>query len=277
MSGELCICATPIGHLDDITVRALRFLAKADLVLAEDTRRTGLLLKHHGLSCRLRAFHAHTPNEAIGGYVEQLQQGARIVLVSDAGTPVVSDPGARLTAAAREAGVRVTAAPGPSAVLAAIAVCGLRADHFRFVGFLPRSGAKRARALADLGSAEEASVFFESPRRLAATLDDLAPVVGQRRLAVCRELTKTHEEVVRGTADALRNHFADDARGEITVVIEAQAQAAPELSDADLDDRIAAGLAQGLHPRELAKELAKSTSISRRDAYDRIVAAKGGG
>ncbi|MEM9865617.1 MAG: 16S rRNA (cytidine(1402)-2'-O)-methyltransferase [Myxococcota bacterium] len=276
MSGELCICATPIGHLDDITVRALRFLAEADLVLAEDTRRTGLLLKHHGLSCRLRAFHAHTPDEAIGGYIEQLEQGARIVLVSDAGTPVVSDPGARLTAAARDAGIRVTAAPGPSAVLAAIAVCGLRADHFRFLGFLPRNGAKRGRALEAIASAEEATVFFESPRRLATTLDDLGPILRERRLAVCRELTKTHEEVVRGTVNALRSHFGEDARGEITVVVEAQAQAAPELSDADLDGRIAAGLAKGLHPRELAKDLAKSTSISRREAYDRIVAIKAG-
>ncbi|HJK92766.1 MAG TPA: 16S rRNA (cytidine(1402)-2'-O)-methyltransferase [Polyangiaceae bacterium LLY-WYZ-15_(1-7)] len=270
--GTLWVVATPIGHLDDLTLRALRVLEEADAVLAEDTRHSKKLLAHHGIQTPLRSLHAHTPDAKIAALVEELAAGASFALVSDAGTPIVSDPGIRLVAAARERGLPVTTAPGPSAVLAALTLAGLRADRFRFVGFLPRSGGKRTAALDELAADPAAQVLFESPRRLGRLLTDLAPRLGERRLAVCRELTKLHEEVRRGTAAELAEAFAEGARGEITVVVEATdtpTQAEPEIADPDafVRERRAAGDT----PKQIAKALAAQSGLSRREAYARVV------
>ncbi|MFT5355178.1 MAG: 16S rRNA (cytidine1402-2'-O)-methyltransferase [Polyangiales bacterium] len=274
--GELCVVATPIGHLDDITLRALNTLRGADLILAEDTRRTRILLDHHGIRKPLRAHHAHSPPEQLVAIVERIAGGERIALVSDAGTPLVSDPGAQLVCAVRDAGLHVTTAPGASAVLAALSIAGLRSDRFRFVGFMPRQGKRRRMAIEGVVSSTEASVVFESPRRIAALLRDLSEHLGSRRLAVCRELTKLHEEVVRGTAAELAEVFAEGARGEITLVVEAVDEGTKSPLDApfDIDDAVTNGLAAGIHPRALAKEIAAEAGISGGEAYDLVLAAK---
>jgi 16S rRNA (cytidine1402-2'-O)-methyltransferase len=272
----LSIVATPIGNLEDITLRALRTLREADLVLAEDTRRTRVLCTHHGLHCNLRAFHAHSPPQHIEQIVEELQSGKHIALVTDAGTPLLSDPGALLVAAARERGLRVETVPGASAITAALTVAALPVDHFRFVGFLPRSGRRRREALAQLRADASATVLFESPRRLLDTLEELAAMLAaERQLSVCRELTKLHEEVVRGSARELVEHFQKAApRGEITLVIAGNREAAPELDPEDLDERIGALLQSGVSTKDAAAQLARETGLRKQELYARIEACK---
>jgi 16S rRNA (cytidine1402-2'-O)-methyltransferase len=224
MAGLLSLVATPIGNLEDITLRALRTLREADAILAEDTRRTGVLTSHHGISTRLRSLHAHTGEGQLDAIAAELAAGARFALVSDAGTPVVSDPGHALVERAVALGVTVEGIPGPSAVTTAVAVSGLPCDHFRFVGFLPRSGSKRSSALESIIQDSGASVFFEAPQRVGKTLAELAALaLPERRAAACRELTKLHEEVRRGTLTELAEYFQEGARGEFTVVVEGRA------------------------------------------------------
>ncbi len=271
MTGSLIVVATPIGNFDDITLRAVAALRDADAILAEDTRRTGILLKHLGVSTPMRAFHAHTADDAIAPHVARIAAGETLALVTDAGTPLVSDPGARLVRAVAEAGLVVSTTPGPSAPIAALTICGLRADRFRFVGFLPRSGSSRVQAFEALAADPLATVLFESPRRLQALLRELETHVSERRIAVCREVTKVHEEVVRGTASSLLEHFGADARGEITVVIEA---AEPSIGRPELDaeEFIAEALASGERPREIARRLARVTGSSGQEAYAAVLA-----
>jgi 16S rRNA (cytidine1402-2'-O)-methyltransferase len=277
-SGLLSIVATPIGHLDDITLRAIATLRKAELVLAEDTRRTRTLLDHHGIGTKLRSFHAHSGEGAVARLVEQLALGKHFALVTDAGTPLVSDPGSDLTSAATAAGVRVESIPGPSAVLAALASAGLPFDTFRFAGFPPRSGGKRRAFFERIGQDEGAQVFFEAPTRIAETLVDLAPHLSKgRSLAVCRELTKLHEEVVRGSALELAERFAQGARGEITVVVargEPLAQPVERVAE-DRGARMAELLAQGKSPRDVARLLAVELHLPRRELYAEVLALVG--
>ncbi|MDH5493958.1 MAG: 16S rRNA (cytidine(1402)-2'-O)-methyltransferase [Myxococcales bacterium] len=271
--GRLWVVATPIGCLEDITLRALRILRECDTILAEDTRHTRALLSHHAIGTRSRSLHAQSGPTKIARIVEELEAGAKMALVSDAGTPLISDPGAQLVAAAREAGIVVEPIPGPSAVLAALSVAGLRSDSFRFVGFLPRSGARRRRAIRRIVDAPEATVLFESPRRLLSTLAELERHLGpDRPLAVCRELTKLHEEVRRGSAAALIAHFSEGVRGEITLIVQGSVEPEaliddPQALDAELGDRLRAG--ERIKP--LAKELAARAGISGSEAYARIL------
>jgi 16S rRNA (cytidine1402-2'-O)-methyltransferase len=274
LRARLSIVATPIGNLEDITLRALRTLREADLVLAEDTRRTRVLCQHHGLSCVLRAFHAYSDERVVDEVLAELAAGKHVALVTDAGTPLVSDPGSILVAAAQARGFRVEPIPGPSALTAALTVAGLPVDHFRFLGFLPRSGKRRREALEQIASDRAASVLFEAPQRLARTLSELADVLGARELAVCRELTKIHEEVVRGTAAELAARFAEQARGEITLVIAGNRDQAPEISEEDLLQRIDELLASGASVRDSAAELAKETGVRKQELYARIQAHK---
>jgi 16S rRNA (cytidine1402-2'-O)-methyltransferase len=271
--GRLSIVATPIGNLEDVTLRALSTLRAAQLILAEDTRQTRKLLSHHGIAGTLRAFHAHSSEGAIERCLRELAEGKHLALVTDAGTPLISDPGARLVALAREQGARVESIPGASAVTAALSVCGVAFDAFRFVGFAPRSGGKREAWLERIARDEGASVFFESPARLGATLAELVPRLHPERvLAVCRELTKLHEEVVRGTAAELAERFANGARGEITVVVAAgPALAEPAHADAEpaLDERITQLLAAGVSARDVARRLARELGLPRRSVYAR--------
>ena len=215
----LAVCATPIGNLEDVTLRVLRELAEADVVLAEDTRHTRGLLERHGIRARLLSYHEHNEAKRTAELLPRLQAGERLALVSDAGLPGINDPGARLVAAALEAGVPVTVLPGPSAVETALVASGLVGERYQFVGYLPRG----ERALAALG--EELArwpwpvVAFESPQRLPRSLAALARVVPERPCAVCRELTKRHEEVALGTVSELAERFGEPVRGEVTLVL----------------------------------------------------------
>ena len=273
----LSIVATPIGNLDDITLRALRTLRRADLILAEDTRRTRVLCQHYGIGTPLRAFHAYSDDRALARAVDELREGKHIALVTDAGTPLLSDPGASLVAAVYRAGLRVEALPGASAVTTALCLAGLPVDSFRFLGFLPRSGRRRREALAEIAADRAASVIFEAPARLAATLRELAELLEpERELAVCRELTKLHEEIARGTAAEMAEHFRDGARGELTLVIAGRRGQAPAANDAELDERALALLAQGLSVRDAAQQLAAETGLRKQLLYARLQGLKTG-
>lgn len=273
--GTLHVVATPIGNLDDITLRALRVLAEVDLVLAEDTRRTRVLLDRHRVSARPLSLHAHNEESRIARALEALAGDGSVALVSDAGTPLVSDPGERLVAAAIDAGHRVEAIPGASAVLAALAVSGLPAQPFVFLGFLPRRAGARRELLAGWRDRAETLVVFESPRRLEKTLRDLADSLGDRPACVARELTKLYEEARRGRLSQLAEHFADGVLGEITIVVGGAAGVArPDRDDPEVDDEIRALIQAGDRPKEIASKLAKTTGLPKRDLYARAVALR---
>jgi 16S rRNA (cytidine1402-2'-O)-methyltransferase len=271
-SGLLSLVATPIGNLEDITLRALRVLREADLVLAEDTRRTRNLLRAHAIENQLERLDDHVVRHKLAGLLERLAGGMHLALVTDAGTPLVSDPGALLVREAVAAGVRVAAVPGASAALTALLVSGVAAEGFRFVGFLPREGPARARALAAVARDPLPTVLFESPARTHDTLADLAGACGGgRAAAVARELTKTHEEVLRGTLTELAAGTAQGVLGEVTLVV-AGAEAAAEDSGVDaIDQALDAAMAAGMKPSEAAREVARALGLKRADVYQRAL------
>jgi len=259
-----------------VTLRALRVLREADLLLAEDTRHTRVLLERHGIDARPISLHAHNEAARCARALEVLEGGGRVALVSDAGTPLLSDPGARLVAAALAAGHTASPVPGPSAIAAALCVAGLDVERFSFVGFLPRKAGARRALLRELAARPDALVFFESPRRLAATLRELEQALGPRRACVARELTKVYEELARGTLAELAERFAKGARGEVTLVVEgagadASRPEAPVGAAEDLDAQIRTRLARGEGAREIASALAASSGIARRAVYARVV------
>jgi 16S rRNA (cytidine1402-2'-O)-methyltransferase len=262
MAGRLIVCPTPIGNLEDITLRVLAALREADVVACEDTRRTRVLLDRYGVSATLVSYHEHNERARAAELVGRMREGAVVALVSDAGMPLVSDPGFLLVEACVAAGLAVEVLPGPSAALAALVASALPADHWRFSGFVPRKEGERAR----LWAGEETLVAFESPRRLAATLASLAAVDGDRPVAVCRELTKVHEEVVRGTAAELAERYAkSEPRGEIVLVV----GGAPEGS---ADRAAAVGALQrlvvaGARVRPAAAVVAELTGVSANELY----------
>jgi 16S rRNA (cytidine1402-2'-O)-methyltransferase len=259
----LSVCATPIGNLDDVTLRVLRELREADVVLCEDTRHTRRLLDRHGIDATLLSYHEHNEARRVGELLPRLETGARVALVSDAGLPAISDPGARLIAAAVVAGIAVTVLPGASAVETALVASGLVADAYSFVGFLPR----RERELqALLGSpARDPVVAFESPQRLPRTLALLAGIAPERDVAVCRELTKVHEEIVRGTAEEVRARFESGARGEVVLVLGAWASADDEAAAAHaaVEELVTAGASR----RAAAKVVARLTGVAANRLY----------
>lgn len=272
--GELLVVATPIGNLGDLSPRAAEVLGAADLVCAEDTRHTGLMFRRLGIAPhRLLSVHAHNERQRIPEVLKELSAGRRVALVSDAGTPGVSDPGERLVRAAIDAGFTVTAVPGPSAVVAALTVAGAGVGRFSFEGFLPRKGAERAGRLREVAQSDRPVVVYESPQRLLATLADLAERCGpQRRVAVCRELTKLHEEVVRGTlADALSHFSETPPRGEITVVVHPRPAVEAENDrpgDEQLLAELEARIASGSSRRDAVGAVAERHGLSRRVVYD---------
>lgn len=274
--GTLFLVATAIGHLDDVTLRALQVLRDADLLFAEDTRRTRILLDHHNVVARPVSLHAHNEASRCARALEVLEADGRVALVSDAGTPLLSDPGERLVAAAIDAGHRIEAVPGPSAALAALAVSGVPVQPFTFLGFLPRKQGARRKLLGDFVARPETLVLFESPRRVGRTLAELADWLGSgRRACVARELTKLHEEVVRGTLAELADRFAEGARGEVTLVVAgAGADAVAAVDDDALDGQIRALLASGSGAREIAAALAPEIARPRREVYSRVVAIR---
>src|SRR4051812_20873398 len=268
----LYLVATPIGNLRDITLRALEILAAADLVACEDTRVTRKLFDHYGLSAPLIAYHDHNAEIARPKILEGLAAGGAVALVSDAGTPLISDPGYKLVRAAAEAGHAVTAAPGPSAALMALTVAGLPTDRFFFEGFLPPKETARRTRIAELARIPATLVLFESGPRLAATLADLAAGLGAREAAVARELTKLHEEVRRADLNSLAADYAAGAetRGEIVIVIAAP-PASKQPSGADIDALLHAALAR-TSVKEAVAEVAAATGEARRAVYSRALA-----
>lgn len=273
--GTLYLVATPIGNLGDITQRAIDVLAKVNVIFAEDTRRTRALLTHFGISGKdLTALHAHSTPHERGLALQRLQRGTDAALVTDAGTPAVSDPGHELVALAVEAGVPVVPIPGASAVLAALVASGLASGSaFRFLGFLPRDGADRSRALAKVAMTDEPVVLYEAPNRVERLLTDLAERMPERRVAIARELTKMHEEFVRGTLAELAARDAREWIGEVVLVLGAYEPKEVEMTDADLDQRIDQD-AGATHPKTLADKLAALSGRGRRELYERIVARR---
>ena len=265
----LYVVATPIGNLEDITYRAVRVLSEVDLIAAEDTRHSRVLLSHYGITTAMQAFHEHNEAQLEGKMLERLAQGQSIALISDAGTPLLSDPGYRLVRAAREAGLPVFVVPGPSAVTAALSVAGLPTDRFAFEGFLPVKSAARKKRLEVLGPETRTLVFFESSHRIEATLADMKQVFGeQRQAAVCRELTKKFETVLRGTMSKLHQELVRDSnqgRGEFVVIVGGQEDdAGTALSGAH---RMALALLEFLPASQAARVAAQLNGVPRRDVY----------
>jgi 16S rRNA (cytidine1402-2'-O)-methyltransferase len=276
-SGILSIVATPIGNMGDVSARAAETLRTCDRVAAEDTRRTRGLLTHLGIAGKpIDALHAHSTEEDVARLVEKLEEGQHVALVTDAGTPVVSDPGGEVVRAAIARGVRVVPVPGPSAVLAALAASGLATDAgFRFVGFLPRDGVARAEAVARVCETPEPVVIYESPNRTKATLAELAEATPERSACVARELTKLHEELVRGTCAELAA-LEREWVGEVSIVLGAHAPGARQaaVTDEALDARIDEELARGLHAKTVSERLAAWCGRPKREVYERVVARK---
>ena len=265
----LAVCATPIGNLEDVTLRVLAELGAADVVLCEDTRHTRVLLERHGIRARLLSYHEHNEAQRTAELVPRLEAGERIALVSDAGLPGVSDPGARLVRAALDAGVEVAVLPGPSAVETALVASGLVAEQYRFLGFLPR-GEKRLGELWDeLRAWPWPAVAFESPQRLPATLRSLAVADPQRQAAVCRELTKRFEEVARGSVAELAGRFESAPKGEITLVLGPAASPGDDGGEERALGAVADLVAAGMPRRRAAEIVSGLAGIPRNSLYKR--------
>ena len=275
LAAGLYVVATPIGNLGDVTLRALSMLAAADAILAEDTRVSRTLLARYGIETRLSPYHEHNAAEARPRALQRIAEGQALALISDAGTPLISDPGFKLVAEAVAAGLSVTAAPGASAVLAALCVAGLPTDRFFFEGFLPPRSAARSERINALAAVPGTLVFYEAPSRLAETLADLARELGSRPAAVARELTKLHEEVRRGTLDALAAEFAasDPPRGEIVVAV-GPPQGREAVDAHTLDGEIRAALG-ALSVKDAAAAVAARHGLPRREVYARALALAG--
>jgi 16S rRNA (cytidine1402-2'-O)-methyltransferase len=270
--GVLYVVATPIGNLEDVTLRALRVLREVDVIAAEDTRRTAVLLRHHGIRTRLVSYYDAIERRRTPELVERMRGGARVALVSDAGTPGIADPGYHLVRGAIAAGIPVVPIPGASAVAALVSVAGVPVDRFAFEGFLPPRAVARAARLRALAGEPRALVFLEAGRRLGTFLADAETALGDREAVIGRELTKLHEEVLRGRLSELRAHVGGEpVRGEVTLVVagapEPAAAAQPEALDAAIRDALGAG--QGV--RELSEELAARFGCVRRDVYRRAL------
>jgi 16S rRNA (cytidine1402-2'-O)-methyltransferase len=261
----LYVVATPIGNLEDITLRALRILKEVGLVAAEDTRKTRLLLSHYGISTPLTSYHEHNKMSKLPLLLDRLQQ-YDVALVSEAGTPALSDPGYELIIAATQQGIPVIPIPGPSAVLAALVVSTLPTDKFSYLGFLPRKQSDRIRLLESVEDEKHTLVAFEAPHRLATALQDMAGTLGDRRIAVIREATKLHEEVFRGTITEAIGHF-QQPRGEFTLVIEGKPQASEPALTPDIENQIRSMQGQGLAAKQAVKLLAQSTGLPRKELY----------
>ncbi|MEY3493890.1 MAG: hypothetical protein RL413_1308 [Actinomycetota bacterium] len=270
---RLVLVATPLGNLGDLAPRAVEELRAVGLVCCEDTRRTGLLLNNLGIDAKLMRLDEHTEAVSIRRVIDALDEGRDVALVSDAGTPAISDPGERLVAAVAETGHAVTAVPGPSAVVMAVTLSGLPTSRFVFEGFLPRSGRERETRLAEIARESRTSVIYEAPHRIARTLDDLAGACGDdRRAAICRELTKVHEEVRRGSLRELIVTLGEP-KGEYVIVL-GGASAAAAASESDIDDALRIELDAGSSVRDAADAVSAKLGVSRKSAYDRALALR---
>lgn len=272
MPGTLILCGTPIGNLGDLSTRMMETLEKADVIFAEDTRRTAKLLNHIGASVPMRSFHAHNERSRMEELVGLLAEGRTVVLVSDAGMPVISDPGKSAVDTAVAAGATITAVPGPSAVVTALALSGFDGDRFVFEGFLPRKGGARREAIQRIDSEQRTVVLFATPTRVVGDLEDLSEQLSPgRRIVVARELTKLHEEVWRGSLIDAVDHWStvDKIRGEFTLVLEGAPPVQPDIAEAETAARSL--IEQGSTKSDAVREIAAATGVSRRQLYDRIV------
>lgn len=277
MPGILTLVATPIGHLGDLSPRAAETLRSAALICCEDTRRTGKLLHLTGITgVRMAVTNEHTEHDRIREVLALLDTGATVAVVSDAGTPGISDPGERLVAAAIAAGHTVSAVPGPAAVVMAAIISGIPADRFAYEGFIPRSGRERTQRLAEIAVEKRTIVLYEAPHRLARTLTDLVAACGpERAVAVCRELTKIHEDVWRGTLDEARVRAgAADPIGEHVLVV-AGLPAPPDATPDQLDDAVRAALAEGMSSKDAAAAVSSALGVPKREAYAAAVRLSG--
>jgi 16S rRNA (cytidine1402-2'-O)-methyltransferase len=275
----LHVVATPIGNAEDVTLRALRTLGDVAVIACEDTRVTAKLLARHGIATPLVSYRDHNAERMRPKLLERLRRGEAVALVSDAGTPLISDPGFKLVRAAVAEGIPVTTLPGPSAPLAALVLSGLPSDRFLFAGFLPAKETGRRRDLAELANVPATLIFFESATRLAAALADMASVLGDRDAVAAREITKLYEEVRRGTLAELAAHYRDAGapRGEVVVVVAPpSSRPAPELTAEALDRRLAVALAE-MSVRDASAAVAAATGLPRRDVYARALALAGRG
>lgn len=271
MSGTLHLVSTPIGNLSDISARAIEVLARADLICCEDTRHSGRLLQHLAIEARrLAVCNEHTERDLVDEVVDLLASGHSVALISDAGTPALSDPGGRLVAAVADAGHQVEAVPGASALLAALVVSGLDSTRFTFEGFLPRSGRDREERLAEVSASAVTVVIYEAPHRLERTLADLGAVCGgERRVSVSRELTKMHEETLRGTLDSID---VGTPRGEYVIVLEGRPADDTPVDESVVRDLLESELAAGATRRDAATAVARRLGVPRRTAYDLVIA-----
>ena len=277
MAGTLFVVATPIGNLEDITLRALRILREADLIACEDTRHTRKLLAHYQITTPTSSYHEHNEQQRTGWLVERLESGTDIALVSDAGTPSISDPGYRLVRAALERGVRVSPIPGACAIISALSISGRPTDSFAFLGFLPGRKAARRNRLQALRSESRTLLFFESPLRLASTLSDIDEILDSREVTVAREMTKVHEQLVTGTAGELASLFRSRRpKGETVVVVEKSSPetGAVSVSDRELDLRFEGLVDQGLSRKDAIKQLARELASPKRELYLRLLREK---
>jgi 16S rRNA (cytidine1402-2'-O)-methyltransferase len=284
-AGTLYLVATPIGNLEDVTLRALRVLREVALIAAEDTRRTRILLDHYGIPGRLISFHAHNERRRIPELLRHLQGGASVALVSDAGTPGISDPGTALVNAAAQSGIPVVPIPGPSAFLAALVASGLPTVPVTFLGFLPRARKERASVLRTAGQLPHTLVLFEAPHRLVETLQELFDAWGDRRVAVAREMTKVHEEVFRGRlAETLQHFAARKPQGEFTLVVEGAASSGPPHSGRDGAPHreaqevaraiLSEALEKGIPPVTAVRKAAEGSGLRRNQVYKLWLAMK---
>jgi 16S rRNA (cytidine1402-2'-O)-methyltransferase len=264
----LYIVSTPIGNLEDITMRALRVLREADLIACEDTRQTRKLLDHYGIAKPAISYHDHNEAERTRELIERLERGESIALVSDAGTPLISDPGYRLVAAAIAAGVTVVPIPGPSAVTGALAAAGLGTDSFHFGGFLPPKSSQRRKTFEELKHESCTLVFYEAPHRILETLEDIAAVMPGRAVVIARELTKLHEEFLRGTAAELHATLSarPSVKGEITLLI-GKAENVESADETPIEEAILALEASGISRMDAIKQVAKARGLSKREVY----------
>lgn len=269
--GALYVVATPIGNLDDVTIRSLKILDGVDVVAAEDTRMTGKLLKHYDISTRLISYHEHNEKKRAEDLIERLAQGESVALVSDAGTPSVSDPGFRLVRSAAENGIHVIPVPGVSAVITGLSAAGLPTDSFVFAGFPPKKKGRRTDWLKSLAEEEKTLIFYESPKRIIKLLREAEAIFGQRLAVLCREMTKLHEEFVRGGLNTIASTLEarENVKGECTLIVSGCEK--KEIEVDDIIDEIKKGLKQpGIKPSMLAKELSGKYSIRKNKVYEKI-------
>ena len=277
LTGKLYLVATPIGNLEDITLRALKCLKSVDIIACEDTRHSRILLEHYGIKARTTSYHEFNKFDKADELVMQMKKGVNVAVITDAGTPGISDPGEELVRKAVEAGVEITSLPGPSAVITALSMCGLSSRRFVFEGFLSTEKKERREAFDRLRNETRTMVIYEAPHRLKRTLGELEQVLGSRKICICRELTKKYEEIMRFSLKEAVDHFEqNDPRGEMVIIIEGLSEEEKKSRDASqwdavsLKEHLERYTAKGMNEKDAMKAVAKDRGISKRDVYEQL-------